>query len=166
MKKMLVMMLAVLLVGVLSFAVTETSNESNPIPVNVDILTHYELIIPEGASFDFIFDPDDLGEDPVDYNGTYEDTVDVTVIANDFYMMVAEFFEVPAWDLPDPNSDYISLMETYNGNPGSHTDSVTMTVDLEALYSAWGGSWWQALAGEYDDVGYVIITISSLVQPV
>lgn len=157
---MLVMLLAILLVGVLSFAVSSTSNQNNPIPVNVDILTHYELIIPVGSSFDFTFDPDDLGEDPQNYNGVYVDTVEVTVIANDFYFMESEFLEVPAWDLPDPNSDYIELVETFNGTPGYNADSVTMTVDLEAIYSAWGGSWWQALAGNYDEVGHVVITIS------
>lgn len=162
MKKIIVLVMMVLMVGVLSFAVASTSNEDNPIPVNVDILTHYELIIPEGASFDFIFDPDDLGEDPEDYNGTYEDTVEVTVVANNYYTMSSEFIEDPDYDLPDPNSDYIELTEDFDGTPGSHTDSVTMAVDLEALYDAWGMSWWEALAGYYDDVGYVVITISEV----
>jgi hypothetical protein len=153
MKKILVVLLSLLVVGAVFGNVVETSTD---IPVNVTVLTHFEMALaPEqDGTFDFTFDPQDLSRDEgEDLTGIYSDTLLFNVKANNVYTFTAEYFDNTSeeYDLTvTPTFAYTSAKIA-----GNNTDSVTMSLDPTNIPT----EWWSLLADDYN-VGTVTVTVA------
>lgn len=150
MKKILVVLLGLLLVGALFGAQTSATGD---IDVNVTILSHYEL--ETSGSFDFVFNPEDIsaGQEGV----IYSDDANVEVWANDDYTLSPSFTFTFADVDASPYVTFSGLEGVHSAGNAVHT--LTMDVDY-SLISA-DLDWWTAEAMGSTTVGYVTVTLSA-----
>ena len=156
MKKIIVLVLALVMVVAMGFANQTTA--TGDIPVNITVLPHVELAIPEEASFDLTYDPEGI-------HNVESDSVDVTVSANTDYAITADYTLDSGITLPSALSvgDYYTIdVNAGSGSAGVNNHTVTFSVDfglLESDLNTAGFEWTDAEADDYL-VGTVNLTVS------